>query len=123
MHYQRQDSLQRPEFGKDQYQVGVIGGSPKDGDATTSHQVGPYETTCHSSSSLRRRKWLGTDLLHALVKNYSTKCCRMFLKIHILDDLDQVKDNMGAYSKQFHQDILDFERSYQGQCNISESIL
>ena len=46
----------------------------------------------------------------------------MSLKVHILDDyLQKFKDNMGAYSEEqderFHQDILDFERHYQGQYN------
>ena len=44
------------------------------------------------------------------------------LKVRILDvHLDKFKENMGAYSekqgKRFHQDILDFERGYQGQYN------
>ena len=48
--------------------------------------------------------------------------CRMSLKVHILDShLDKFKENMGAYSEEqgerFHQDILDFERRYQGQYN------
>ncbi|MGH0150609.1 UNVERIFIED_CONTAM: hypothetical protein FKN15_019617 [Acipenser sinensis] len=48
--------------------------------------------------------------------------CRMSLKVHILDaHLDKFKENMGAYSEEqgerFHQDILDFERRYQGQYN------
>ena len=48
--------------------------------------------------------------------------CRMFLKVHVLEaHLDEFKDNMGAYSEEqgerFHQDILDFERRYQGQYN------
>ena len=46
----------------------------------------------------------------------------MSLKVHILDShLDKFKENMGAYSEEqgerFHQDILDFERRYQGQYN------
>ena len=48
--------------------------------------------------------------------------CKMSLKVHILDvHLDEFKENMGAYSgeqgKRFLQDILDFERRYQGQYN------
>ena len=48
--------------------------------------------------------------------------CKMSLKVHILDvHLDEFKKNMGACSeeqgKRFHQDILDFERRYQGQYN------
>ena len=46
----------------------------------------------------------------------------MSLKVHILDaHLDKFKENMRAYSEEqgerFHQDILDFERCYQGQYN------
>ena len=48
--------------------------------------------------------------------------CRMFLKVHIIyANLDQFKENLGVYSEEqgerFHQDILDFERRYQGQYN------
>jgi len=39
-------------------------------------------------------------------------------EIHILDaHLHKFKDNMGAYSEEVYQDILDFGRHYQGQCN------
>ena len=46
----------------------------------------------------------------------------MSLKVRSLDaHLDNFKENMGAYSEEqgerFHQDILDFERRYQGQYN------
>ena len=46
----------------------------------------------------------------------------MCLKVHILDTpLDKFKENMVNYSEEqgerFHQDILDFERRYQGQYN------
>ncbi|XP_058862618.1 uncharacterized protein LOC131704953 [Acipenser ruthenus] len=62
------------------------------------------------------------ELVETLVKNYGTMGCRMSLKVHILDaHLDKFKENMGAYSEEqgerFHQDILDFERRYQGQYN------
>ncbi|XP_058858437.1 uncharacterized protein LOC117432411 isoform X3 [Acipenser ruthenus] len=62
------------------------------------------------------------ELVETLVKNYGTMGCRMSLKVHILDaHLDKFKENMGAYSEEqgerFHQDILDFERCYQGQYN------
>ena len=48
--------------------------------------------------------------------------CRMTLKVHMLDaHLDEFKGNMVAYSQEqgerFNQDILDFERRYQGQYN------
>ena len=62
------------------------------------------------------------QLVQAFIKNYAKMGCRMSLKVHILDaHLDKFKENMGAYSEEqgerFHQDILDFERRYQGQYN------
>ena len=62
------------------------------------------------------------ELVAKLVKSYSKMGCRMSLKVHMLDaHLDEFKENIGAYSeeqgKRFHQDILDFERRYQGQYN------
>ncbi|XP_058889662.1 uncharacterized protein LOC131739473 [Acipenser ruthenus] len=62
------------------------------------------------------------ELVETLVKNYGTMGCRMSIKVHILDaHLDKFKENMGVYSEEqgerFHQDILDFERRYQGQYN------
>ena len=62
------------------------------------------------------------QLVKTLIKNYAKMGCRMSLKVHILDDhLQKFKSNMGAYSEEqgerFHQDILDFERRYQGQYN------
>lgn len=50
------------------------------------------------------------ELVEALVKNYCTMVCTISLKDHIFDaDLDNFKENMGAYSKEqgerFHQDI------------------
>ena len=62
------------------------------------------------------------QLVQTLIKNYAKMGCRMFLKVHIRDShLDKFKENMGAYSEEqgerFHQDILDFERRYQGQYN------
>ena len=61
-------------------------------------------------------------LVADLVKNYGKMGCLMSLKVHILDSyLDDFHDNMGAYSKEqgerFHQDIMDFERRYQGVYN------
>jgi hypothetical protein len=62
------------------------------------------------------------ELVENLVKNYGTMGCRMSFKVHILDaHLDKFKENMGAYSEEqgerFHQDMLNFERRYQGQYN------
>ena len=61
-------------------------------------------------------------LVETLVTNYGKMGCRMSLKVHILDaHLHKFKENMGAYSEEqgerFHQDILDFERRYQGSYN------
>ena len=60
------------------------------------------------------------ELIQTLVRKYHEMGCRMSLKVHILDaHLDKFKENMGAFSEEqgerFHQDILDFERRYQGQ--------
>ena len=62
------------------------------------------------------------ELVQTLVRKYHEMGCRMSLKVHILDaHLDKFKENMGAFSEEqgerFHQDILDFERRYQGQYN------
>jgi hypothetical protein len=62
------------------------------------------------------------ELVETLVKNYGKMGCRMSLKVHILDaHLDEFKENMRAYSEEqgerFYQDILNFERRYQGQYN------
>ncbi|KAL6465610.1 hypothetical protein MHYP_G00257430 [Metynnis hypsauchen] len=62
------------------------------------------------------------QLVQTLIKNYAAMGCRMSLKIHILDaHLDKFKENMGAYSEEqgelFHQDIMNFERRYQGEYN------
>ncbi|KAL6477291.1 hypothetical protein MHYP_G00131260 [Metynnis hypsauchen] len=62
------------------------------------------------------------QLVQTLIKNYAAMGCRMSLKIHILDaHLDKFKENMGAFSEEqgerFHQDIMNFERHYQGQYN------
>ena len=64
------------------------------------------------------------QLVRNLVKNYSAMGCRMSLKVHMLDaHLNTFKENMGAYSEEqgerFHQDMLLFERHYQGQYNES----
>ncbi|KAF2889653.1 hypothetical protein ILUMI_16520 [Ignelater luminosus] len=45
-------------------------------------------------------------------------------KLHMLHShLDEFKDNMGVHSEEqgerFHQDVMDFERRYQGQYNES----
>ena len=76
--------------GEEQRQVGAADRTSEGADATTTHQV-RHQAICHCS-------W------------------------HILDaHLDKFKENMGAYSEEqgehFHQDILDFERRYQGQYN------
>ncbi|KAL6469174.1 hypothetical protein MHYP_G00226980 [Metynnis hypsauchen] len=62
------------------------------------------------------------QLVQTLIKNYAAMGFRMSLKIHILNaHLDKFKENMGAYSEEqgerFHQDIMNFERRYQGQYN------
>ena len=62
------------------------------------------------------------ELVAKLLKTYSEMGCRMSFKVHMLDaHLDEFKEDMGAYSEEqverFHQDILDFERRYQGQYN------
>ncbi|XP_076036895.1 uncharacterized protein LOC143022524 [Oratosquilla oratoria] len=62
------------------------------------------------------------ELVETLVTNYGKMGCRMSLKVHILDaHLHKFKENMGAYSEEqgerFHQDILEFERRYQGSYN------
>lgn len=62
------------------------------------------------------------ELLETPVKNDGTMSCRMFLQVHILDaNRYKFKENMGTCSEKqgehFHQDILDFERRYQGQYN------
>ncbi|GBP54406.1 hypothetical protein EVAR_29482_1 [Eumeta japonica] len=46
----------------------------------------------------------------------------MSLKVHMLHaHLDKFKDNLGAYSEEqgerFHQDVMNFEKRYQGQYN------
>jgi len=57
-----------------------------------------------------------------LIKSFGSMGCRMSLKIHMLDaHLDSFEENLGAYSEEhgerFHQDILQFERRYQGRCD------
>ncbi|CAG9786709.1 unnamed protein product [Diatraea saccharalis] len=47
---------------------------------------------------------------------------KMSLKVHMLHaHLDKFKDNLGAYSEEqgerFHQDVMNFEKRYQGQYN------
>lgn len=62
------------------------------------------------------------DLVDQLLQNFCNMGCRMSLKLHMLHShLNVFKENMGAYSEEhgerFHQDIMDFERRYQGQYN------
>ena len=62
------------------------------------------------------------ELVQTLITNYAKMGCRMSLKVYFLDShLDKFKEKKGAYSEEqgerFHQDILDFERRYQGQYN------
>ena len=64
------------------------------------------------------------ELAENMVEAYGAMGCRMSLKVHMLDShLDHFQHNLGAYSEEmgerFHQDILDFERRYQGQYNQS----
>ncbi|KAL4706484.1 hypothetical protein ACJJTC_015682 [Scirpophaga incertulas] len=60
------------------------------------------------------------ELITDMITNFSIIGCRMSLKMHMLHShLDKFKNNMGAYSEEqgerFHQDIMEFERRYQGQ--------
>lgn len=62
------------------------------------------------------------DLIATMLESFKIMGCRMSHKVHMLHaHLDQFKDNMGAYSEEqgerFHQDVMDFERRYQGQYN------
>ena len=64
------------------------------------------------------------ELAKNMVEAYGSIYCRISLKVHMLDShLDHFQHNVGAYSEEigerFHQDILDFERRYQGQYNQS----
>lgn len=63
-------------------------------------------------------------MVETLVKIYGIVCCLMSLRDQILDaPLDKFKENIGAYSEEqgerFHQNMVDFERSYQGQHNMN----
>ena len=60
------------------------------------------------------------ELITDMITNFAIIGCRMSLKMHMLHShLDKFKDNMGTYSEEqgerFHQDIMEFERRYQGQ--------
>ena len=62
------------------------------------------------------------ELVQSLVNNFGKMGCRMSLKVHFLNaHLDKFQENMGTYSEEqgerFHQDIIDFERRYQGSYN------
>jgi hypothetical protein len=62
------------------------------------------------------------ELIGTMLESFKIMGCRMSLKLHMLHaHLDQFKNNMGAYSEEqgerFHQDVMDFERRYQGQYN------
>ena len=58
------------------------------------------------------------QVVQTFIKNYAKMGCRMSLKVHILDaHLEKFKENIGAYSEEHHQDILDFEHRYQLQYN------
>lgn len=64
------------------------------------------------------------ELVANMINNFKAMGCRMSLKVHMLHaHLDKFKNNMGAYSEEqgerFHQDVMDFERRYQGQYNES----
>ena len=79
---------------------------------------------CRSDSGLlgESQDWNYVELVETLVANYGKMGCRMSLNVHILDaNLDQFKESMRAYFEEqgdrFHQDVLDFERRYQGSYN------
>lgn len=62
------------------------------------------------------------ELIGDLLKSYKEMGCRMSLKLHMLHShLNFFKSNMGDYSEEhgerFHQDVMDFEKRYQGQYN------
>ncbi|XP_044586080.1 uncharacterized protein LOC123266115 [Cotesia glomerata] len=62
------------------------------------------------------------ELIEKMLESFKVMSCRMSHKLHMLHShLDEFKDNMGAYSEEqgerFHQDVMDFERRYQGQYN------
>ncbi|GBP45249.1 hypothetical protein EVAR_28997_1 [Eumeta japonica] len=63
-----------------------------------------------------------TELITDMLHNFKVMGCRMSLKVHMLHaHLDKFKDNLGAYSEEqgerFHQDVMNFEKRYQGQYN------
>lgn len=60
------------------------------------------------------------ELINDMILNFQNIGCRMSLKVHMLHaHLNNFKDNMGAYSEEqgerFHQDMMEFEKRYQGQ--------
>lgn len=62
------------------------------------------------------------ELVDNLLKSYKEMGCRMSLKLHTMHShLDFFKSNMGDYSEEhgerFHQDVMEFEKRYQGQYN------
>ena len=62
------------------------------------------------------------ELVDDLLKSYEEMGCRMSLKLHMMHShLDFFKSNMGDYSEEhgerFHQDVMEFEKRYQGQYN------
>ena len=59
-------------------------------------------------------------LVDNLLKSYKEMGCRMSLKLHMIHShLNLFKSNMADYSKEhgesFHQDVMEFEKCYQGQ--------
>ena len=57
-----------------------------------------------------------------MLESFKIMGCRISHKLHMQHaHLDQFKDNLSAYSveqeERFHQDVMDFERRYQGQYN------
>lgn len=62
------------------------------------------------------------EMVKALLKNYSAMKCNMSLKMHFLHShLDNFPANLGAESdeqgERFHQDLMIFEKRYQGFWN------
>ena len=62
------------------------------------------------------------ELISDLLDPYKEMGCRMSPKLRMLHShLDFFKSNMAAYSEEhgerFHQDMLVFEKRYQGECN------
>ena len=62
------------------------------------------------------------ELVDNLFKSYKEMGCRMSLKMYMMHShLDFLKSNMGDYSEEhgesLHQDVMEFEKCYQGQYN------